>query len=202
MVEWRDVWAEEMRDAIAEAIKCWCKGGALRRVRLGEGCVASARRRGGARLSCAEIMISERPRSGRGRCWSLGRRSDLGLDSSAIGTLVERTTRFTMLLHCRGWRSRGGRSCEERAALAGMARAVRDSIQHDHQIAGAAPTVTDLGSGGGDVAACTAEIETGLDVYFCDPHSPWQRGTNENTNGLLRQYFPKGTDLAPQHRCS
>ena len=87
---------------------------------------------------------------------------------------------------------------QNRPALAGHgAEAVRDSI---------AGTVTDLPEPlrrsltwvrGTEMSQhARLKIDTGLDVYFCDPHSPWQRGTNENTNGLLRQYFPKGTDLS------
>ena len=122
----------------------------------------------------------------------------MGLGGSAIGTLVERTTRFTMLLHLPPMEGHG---CEPRVkngpALAGHgAEAVRDAI---------ARTITTLPKQlrrsltwdqGAELAQhARLKIDTGLPVYFCDPHSPWQRGTNENTNGLLRQYFPKGTDL-------
>jgi IS30 family transposase len=123
----------------------------------------------------------------------------LRLGSSAIGTLVERTTRFTMLLHLpRMPGHRDGPRIKNGPALAGHgAEAVRDAI---------AGVITDLPQQlrrsltwdqGAEMAQhAELRIETGLHVYFCDPHSPWQRGSNENTNGLLRQYFPKGTDLA------
>jgi IS30 family transposase len=101
---------------------------------------------------------------------------------SAIGTLVERSTRFVMLLHLPH-----GRSAEQvrdamTAAIATLPAALRRSITWDqgsemHQHA-------------------RFSVDTGVPVYFCDPHSPWQRGSNENTNGLLRQYFPKGSDLS------
>ena len=147
-----------------------------------------------------EVMISERPAEVEDRAVPGHWEGDLilGADSSAIGTLVERTSRFTMLLHLprmeghgEDARVRGG------PALAGHgAEAVRDAIAR--QIV----TLPDQlrRSLTWDQGAEMAEhvqlrTDVGLAVYFCDPHSPWQRGTNENTNGLLRQYFPKGTDL-------
>ena len=123
----------------------------------------------------------------------------LGLNSSAIGTLVERSTRFTMLLHLPPMDGHGDQArVKNGPALAGHgAEAVRDAI---------ATTITTLPEQlrrsltwdqGAEMAQhAQLRIDTGLAIYFCDPHSPWQRGTNENTNGLLRQYFPKGTDLS------
>tara|TARA_Y100000815_G_scaffold165805_1_gene150487 strand:+ start:2155 stop:2796 length:642 start_codon:yes stop_codon:yes gene_type:complete len=125
----------------------------------------------------------------------------LGLGSSAIGTLVERTTRFTMLLHLPRMKGHGtGKPVKNGPALAGHgAEAVRDAI---------AETISSLPDqlrrsltwDQGAEMAQHAQLrnDTGLEIYFCDPQSPWQRGSNENTNGLLRQYFPKGTDLS-QH---
>jgi len=152
-----------------------------------------------------EVMISQRPAEAADRAVPGHWEGDLiiGLSSSAIGTLVERTTRFTMLLHLPPMQ---GRDTVPRARngppLAGHgAEAVRDAI---------ATTITTLPeqlrkSLTWDQGAEMAEhaklrITTGLPIYFCDPHSPWQRPSNENTNGLLRQYFPKGTDLARHSR--
>ena len=177
-----------------ELTACLRTGRALR--------VPRARSRGrGKSFIVPEIMISERPAEVADRAVPGHWEGDLilGLDSSAIGTLVERTTRFTMLLHLPRMAEHGlGARVKNGPALAGHgAEAVRDSI---------ACTVTDLPDQlrrsltwdqGTEMAQhARLTIETGLDVYFCDPHSPWQRGTNENTNGLLRQYFPKGTDLS------
>jgi IS30 family transposase len=101
---------------------------------------------------------------------------------SAVGTLVERSTRFVILLHLANDRS---------------AATVRDAMASAVQELPAMlfKTVTwDQGKEMSEHARFT--IDTGIDVYFCDPHSPWQRGSNENTNGLLRQFMPKSTDLS------
>ena len=162
-----------------------------------------ARSRGrGKSFITPEILISERPAEAEDRAVPGHWEGDLilGLRSSAIGTLVERTTRFTMLLHLPPMDGHGsGTRVKNGPALAGHgAEAVRDAI---------ARTITSLPEQlrrsltwdqGAEMAQhARLRIDTGLQIYFCDPHSPWQRGTNENTNGLLRQYFPKGTDLSP-----
>jgi transposase, IS30 family len=106
-------------------------------------------------------------------------------NKSAIGTLVERTTGFVILLHLP--HDHGALAVQE-AMIHKMAQLPQILLR----------TLTwDQGIEMRNHAQITAA--TGLDIYFCDPHSPWQRGTNENTNGLLRQYFPKGTDLSGYH---
>jgi IS30 family transposase len=146
-------------------------------------------------------MISERPAEVADRAVPGHWEGDLilGLGSSAIGTLVERMTRFTILLHLPRMADYGNLArIKNGPALAGHgAEAVRDAITR---------TITTLPEQirqsltwdqGAEMAQhANLRIDTGLQVYFCDPRSPWQRGTNENTNGLLRQYFPKGTDLS------
>ncbi len=181
-----------------ELVACLRTGRALR--------VPRARTRGrGKKFVSPEIMISERPAEADDRAVPGHWEGDLilGLDSSAIGTLVERTTRFTMLLHLPPMEGHGEQQpVKNGPALAGHgAEAVRDAI---------AASITTLPEQlrrsltwdqGAEMAQhAQLRIDADLDVYFCDPQSPWQRGTNENTNGLLRQYFPKGTDLSRHSR--
>jgi len=148
-----------------------------------------------------EIMISERPAEASDRAVPGHWEGDLilGLNSSAIGTLVERTTRFTMLLHLPPMPGHGTDQRRKNGpALAGHgAEAVRDAIASSI-VALPGHLRRSLAWDQGAEMARHADLKVlaDLPVYFCDPHSPWQRGTNENTNGLLRQYFPKGTDLS------
>jgi len=123
----------------------------------------------------------------------------IGLRRSAIGTLVERTTRFTMLIHLpreEGYgiipRTKNGPALAGYGAVT-MADALAKTITTLPQQLRQSVT-WDRGKELSDHARFT--VDTGVRVYFADPKSPWQRGTNENTNGLLRQYFPKGTDLS------
>jgi IS30 family transposase len=159
----------------------------------------------GKKFVTPEIMISERPAEADDRAVPGHWEGDLiiGLHRSAIGTLVERSTRFTMLLHLPRMDGHGEQPrVKNGPPLAGHgAEAVRDAI---------ATSIVDLPEQfrrsltwdqGAEMAQhAQLRIDTGMDIYFCDPQSPWQRGTNENTNGLLRQYFPKGTDLSRHTR--
>jgi IS30 family transposase len=161
---------------------------------------ARTRRRGKTFIS-PEIRISQRPAEAADRAVPGHWEGDLilGLGSSAIGTLVERTTRFTLLLHLPRMTGHGheGR-VKNGPALAGHgAEAVREAITRTIITLPEALRRSLTWDQGAEMAQhANLRVDAGLQVYFCDPHSPWQRGTNENTNGLLRQYFPKGTDLS------
>jgi IS30 family transposase len=185
----------ESRGALKrELVACLRTGRALRVPR------ARARSKPGAHVT-SEVMISERPAEVEDRAVPGHWEGDLiiGLQRSAIGTVVERTTRFTMLVHLpreegygivapvKNGPALGGYGAVSMSkalstTMTTMPEQLRRSLTWDR---------------GKELSAHAAfTIETGTAVYFADPHSPWQRGTNENTNGLLRQYFPKGTDLS------
>jgi transposase, IS30 family len=184
---------ERMRishEAIYQALYVQGRG-ALRRelatcLRTGRALRKPRRRVDGRRERIRDkILISERPAEADDRAVPGHWEGDLiiGADSgSAIGTLVERSTRFVMLLHLPA--DHGAEAVRDAITtqIAMLPASLRRSLTWDQGIE----------------LARHAEITFAADlpVYFCDPHSPWQRGTNENTNGLLRQYFPKGTDLA------
>jgi IS30 family transposase len=177
-----------------ELTACLRTGRALRVPR------ARARKRSKSFVS-PEIMISQRPAEVADRAVPGHWEGDLivGAGSSAIGTLVERTTRFTMLLHLPRLAGHGdGPRAKDGPALSGHgAEAVRDAITRTIVTLPEELRRSLTWDQGAEMAQHSRlKIDAGIKVYFCDPRSPWQRGSNENTNGLLRQYFPKGTDLS------
>jgi IS30 family transposase len=163
-----------------ELAACLRTGRALRKPRR----MTSGRRERGGRIPDM-VTISQRPAEAADRAVPGHWEGDLiiGKDGgSAIGTLVERSTRYCLLLHLPGGKDAISVRDAMITTIQTLPTHLRRSLTWDQ---------------GTEMARHTdITLATGLDIYFCDPHAPWQRGSNENTNGLLRQYFPKGTDLS------
>ena len=149
----------------------------------------------------ADVVLSERPAEAEDRAVPGHWEGDLiiGLNRSAIGTVVERSSRYTLLVHLPRLEGYGTiPPVKNGPALGGYgAIAMKDALTTT-MTAMPAELLRSLTWDRGKELSAHAQfkVDTGIAVYFADPHSPWQRGTNENTNGLLRQYFPKGTDLS------
>jgi transposase, IS30 family len=162
-----------------ELTACLRTGRALRKPR------ARARAGDGRGRIPDMVNISERPAEVADRAVPGHWEGDLILGKngkSQIGTLVERSTGFVQLLHLPNSRHPGVVAEAMTTMITALPEVLRGSVTWDQ---------------GKELSAHKRiSIDTGIDIYFCDPHSPWQRGSNENTNGLLRQYFPKGTDLS------
>ena len=149
----------------------------------------------------ADVVLSERPAEAEDRAVPGHWEGDLIIGSGTVGdrhasSSAAAATRCWSTCPARGLRHR--RADEERAALGGYgAIAMKDALTATMTHAARAAAQTLTWDRGKELSAhAQFKVETGIGVFFADPHSPWQRGTNENTNGLLRQYFPKGTDLS------
>jgi IS30 family transposase len=177
-----------------ELVACLRTGRALRKPR------ERARNRPQGHVT-ADVVLSERPPEAEDRAVPGHWEGDLiiGLHRSAIGTVVERASRYTLLIHLPRLEGYGTVApVKNGPALGGYgAIAMKDALQSTLGTMPAELTRSLTWDRGKELSAhAQFTIDTGIAVYFADPHSPWQRGTNENTNGLLRQYFPKGTDLS------